>query len=376
MTNTTRQALALAVAARVPTLVWGGPGLGKTSAIREMAAAADWPCEIVIASIREPSDFAGLPVIGNAGRDGVTDVYMAAPRWAQRLATAGRGLLFLDEVSTAPPAVQAALLRVVLERTVGDLELPESIAVVAAANPPEQAADGWDLAAPLANRFCHLDWQLEAREWSDGLLSGFVPTPIPDLNEERLRAGAITMQATIGSFVAARPVLLHAPPADEAAAGRAWPSPRSWAMSGRLLAAADVAGAGDEVAATLLAGCIGPAPAAEFLAWRSELALPDAEDALRNPDDFALPARGDRAYAALASITAAVIANNTPDRWASAWRAIAAGTRNGKTDIAIAAVRSLVQHRPQGAVPPREVLTALAPVLREAGVFDRLLADG
>ena len=45
-----------------------------------------------------------------------------------------------------------ALLRVVLERTVGDLTLPHDVAIVAAANPPEQAADGWDLSPPLANR--------------------------------------------------------------------------------------------------------------------------------------------------------------------------------------------------------------------------------
>ena len=68
-----------------------------------------------------------------------------APGLGWRLAEAGRGLLFLDELSTAPPAVQAALLRVVLERVVGDLTLPDEVAVVAAANPPDQAADGWDL---------------------------------------------------------------------------------------------------------------------------------------------------------------------------------------------------------------------------------------
>ena len=119
--------------------LWGAPGTGKTSAIKAMADAAGLPCETVIAAIREPSDFSGLPVIV----DGV--VRFAPPRWAERLAEAGRGLLFLDEISTAPPAVQAALLRVVLERVVGDLELPEGIVVVAAANPPELAADGWDL---------------------------------------------------------------------------------------------------------------------------------------------------------------------------------------------------------------------------------------
>ncbi len=137
--NAAAEALGVAVAARVPVLLWGAPGTGKTSAIRAMAHAMDLPCETVIASIREPSDFAGLPIV-------VGDVVrFAPPAWARRLAEAGHGLLFLDELSTAPPAVQAALLRVVLERAVGDLTLPDEVAVVAAANPPEQAADGWDL---------------------------------------------------------------------------------------------------------------------------------------------------------------------------------------------------------------------------------------
>jgi len=55
-------------------------------------------------------------------------VRFAPPSWALRLAEAGHGLLFLDELSTAPPAVQAALLRVVLERAVGDLMLPDAVA--------------------------------------------------------------------------------------------------------------------------------------------------------------------------------------------------------------------------------------------------------
>jgi len=95
-----------------------------------MADEMGWPCETVIAAIREPSDFSGLPVVRESQVD------MAPPRWAKRLAEAGRGILFLDEISTAPPAVQAALLRVVLERVVGDLELPDDVVVVAAANPP------------------------------------------------------------------------------------------------------------------------------------------------------------------------------------------------------------------------------------------------
>jgi MoxR-like ATPase len=153
--NPAVEALGVAVAARVPVLLWGAPGTGKTSAIRAMAQIMGLPCETVIASIREPSDFAGLPIVVG------DEVRFAPPAWARRLAEAGHGLLFLDELSTAPPAVQAALLRVVLERAVGDLMLPDAVAVVAAANPPEQAADGWDLSAPLANRLCHLAWHAD-----------------------------------------------------------------------------------------------------------------------------------------------------------------------------------------------------------------------
>src|SRR5262249_57720558 len=65
-----RSALAVAVAARVPVLLWGGAGLGKSSAVREMAGVAGLPCETVIASIPEPSGFAGLPILAGGGKTG------------------------------------------------------------------------------------------------------------------------------------------------------------------------------------------------------------------------------------------------------------------------------------------------------------------
>jgi MoxR-like ATPase len=136
--------------AGVAVCLWGDPGIGKSALIQAAATADDVPCEIVIGSLREPSDFAGLPVVTDEG------VRLEPPSWAKRLHEAKAGYLFLDELSTSPPAVQAAMLSVALERRVGDLFLPRAVQVVAAANPPERAADGWDLSPPLANRFLHV----------------------------------------------------------------------------------------------------------------------------------------------------------------------------------------------------------------------------
>jgi hypothetical protein len=325
-----------------------------------------WPCETVIASIREPSDFAGLPVVVGDG------VRFAPPGWARRLAEAGRGLLFLDELSTAPPAVQAALLRVVLERVVGDLELPEDVSVVAAANPPEQAADGWDLSAPLANRLCHLSWEIDPRAVADGLAGGWAAPVVPTL-PERWEAGLGLARGLVAAFLHVRPGLACAPPADAASAGRGWPSPRTWDMAARLLAAGDAARvdgvgwAGDEVRSALVRGSVGEGAGVEFLAWLAEMDLPDPEAALADPGSFSLPKRGDRAYAAVAAVAAVVAADPTPERWTAGWKVLGKAA-SGAPDVAAVAARTLARCRPDGTPLPAEV-RLFAPVLRDAGLI-------
>ena len=356
--ESTVEALGLAVAARVPVLLWGAPGTGKTSAIRAMADAMGWPCETVIAAIREPSDFAGLPVVREA------EVQMAPPRWAQRLASSGRGLLFLDEISTAPPAVQAALLRVVLERVVGDLPLPDGVVVVAAANPPEQAADGWDLAAPLANRFCHLDWEVEPAALARGLAGGWEAPTVPTL-PAGWEEGIATTRGLISAFITVRPGLALDLPTDAARAGRGWPSPRTWDMAARVWTAARAAGASTEAETALVTGAVGDGAGIELLMWQMEMDLPDPEAVLADPDAFEVPERGDRAHAVLSSVAAAVAADPTVERWLAGWRVLGKAGE-GAPDVAAVAARVLAQCRPKGAPAPPEV-KLFAPLLKGAG---------
>lgn len=358
------EALTVAVNARVPVILWGAPGTGKTSAVRALADAADWPCETVIASIREPSDFAGLPVISRTGPD--TTVEFAPPRWAQRLADAGYGLLFLDEMTTAPPAVQAALLRVVLERTVGDLTLPHDVAVVAAANPPAQAADGWDLSPPLANRFCHLDWTVDAQTLARGLASGWQTNSTlsrSPIEPERLA----TQRSWVSGFITVRPPLTLDVPEDAAAGGQAWPSPRTWDMVAQLLTSADAAAASQAARSLLVRGAVGDGPGLEYMTWLEEADLPDPEALLADPASFSLPDRGDRAYAALTSVAAVVAARPTPDRWTRGW-AVLDHARRSAPDIAATAARTLAKCRPDG-TPIPDAVHGFAPILRDAGLL-------
>ena len=142
----------------------------------------------------------------------------------------------------APPAVQAALLRLVLERRIGALQLPPGVRIVAAANPRSSAADGWELSPPLANRFVHLQWVHDHEVVVRGLGGVWPVAPLPRLDPAELSAAVAFARRAVCELLTVRPELVHRLPTNETKRGGAWPSPRSWDMTLRLIAFATAAG--------------------------------------------------------------------------------------------------------------------------------------
>lgn len=345
--------------ASVPVLLISDPGMGKSSLVRGLAAAEGVPCETVLGSIREPADVAGLPVVTDSG------VILSPPAWAERLVVARAGYLFLDELTTCPPATQAAMLAVALDRVVGDLALPAGVRAVAGANPPDRAADGWELSPPLANRFCHVAFAPTADEWLDGMTVGWSAPPAsravtPD--PARIEGA----KALVTGFIRRKPEHLHTFPTTAEATGQAWPSRRTWAM----LAAALAHVRDDDAAARqgIVFGLVGEGVGVEFLTWCQEADLPDPLSVIDDPDIVNWRDRPDRVWAILSAVVGWAANVGTVEAWRQAWGPLLAAAEAGAPDVSAAAARPLAHCRPANAKVPAAVRVKFAPVLTAAGL--------
>jgi hypothetical protein len=366
--------LLLGLKANVPTLLWGAPGVGKTSNIYGIAKHMNAHLETLIASIREPTDFGGLPI-----RTGEGEVTLAPMGWAKRIREANdRGqlsIVFIDEISTAPPANQAALLRVSLDKVVGDLDLvganPDMVRMVAAANPPELAAGGWDLAAPLANRWFHVQWTADPKEWVNGYLMGWPKPNFPAISDD-WEEGIEYQKSMTAGYIMSQPQDLVKVPADENEAGTAWPSPRSWVMMDKLLTAANAANLKEHQLA-IITGSVGKEVGHKYYTYIRDLDLPNADELLSNPDSFVLPQRADQTYAVLTAVVSHVTrAGGQPnkERYLAAWKILSKAAEQSSIDIACGAAKNLGKWGIQHNMPDTgELIDPFIPILREAGVL-------
>jgi MoxR-like ATPase len=370
----------------LPLLLIGPRGSGKSSVVRQEVKRCSLSCETMIASICEPADFNGLPVIRE---DGVNFVPHAK---FIRASKAERAVIFLDEITTAPLGVQHALLRVVLEGVAGDLHMPPSVRFVAAANPPEEAG-GYALTGPLATRFCQVQVSdPEVSEFSAYLLGGGADASgaVIDASAEERRVDAAWPAAfgkasgLVSAFLRVRPELLGKPVTltrgapVEADLSQPTPRPRTWEFAARALAGAQIHGLTETERDALLAGFLGAGTAAEFAAFVTNADLPDPEELLTGKVKWKHdPKRLDRTAAITASLGAYVSAIALKDSKradklaAAAWKIF--GTIAGEAaDLVVIGAKPLYAAKlhfgGEAGTAARPVLAAIQPVLAAGGV--------
>jgi hypothetical protein len=230
-----------------PVMLWGPPGVGKSRIVSQVATAHGVPLIDIRLSQMEPTDLRGIPF-----RNGAR-VEWSVPALLPDASRHGpRGILFLDEITSAPPTVTAAAYQLILDRRLGEYVLPEGWTLFAAGNRYGDRGVTYVMPAPLANRFVH--YEIE-----------------PHLDDWVAWAHAAEIDDRVIAFLRFRPDLLFE--FDPARNAVAFPSPRSWEYAHRALAKF----AGDpDLLLPALQACVGQAAAVELNAFVEHMTeLPD-----------------------------------------------------------------------------------------------------
>ena len=254
--------LALLVEARQPAILWGAPGCAKSALAQQVAADASRAYVDVRALLLDPVDLRGIP-----WRDGDGRTRWAPPAFLPPADDPGRWLINLEELPSAVPMVQAALYQLVLDRKVGEYELPEGASLIACGNRESDRGVVHRMPTPLASRFVHLEILVDADDWlAWGAANGIAPEVL--------------------FFVSMRPELLHC--FDAQSKEKAFCCPRTWEMVSTIVTRRAGLDAGVERA--LFRGTVGEAAAVEFSAflrvWRE---LPHPKAVLDDPGNAAVP---------------------------------------------------------------------------------------
>ena len=226
-----------------PIFLWGPPGIGKSDIVAQICNSFSNSHLIDIRlSLWEPTDIKGIPYFDSNSGTMVWGAPSELPS-AEFAENYGTIVLFLDEMNSAAPAVQAAAYQLILNRRVGQYNLPDNVVIVAAGNREADKGVTYRMPAPLANRFVHLELAVNFDDWFQWAV---------DNKEHKDVVGFLNFsKKDLYDF-------------DPKSPSRSFATPRSWSFVSELLE--DQL---DEATTTdLVAGAVGEGLAVKFMAHR------------------------------------------------------------------------------------------------------------
>jgi hypothetical protein len=240
----TRKALLTAFKVKRPVFLWGPPGIGKSEVVQEITdELGGYMIDLRMAQM-EPTDIRGIPYFNkeNNKMDWAEPVDLPSAELAAEYPIV---VLFLDEMNSAPPAVQAAGYQLILNRRVGKYKLPDNVVIVAAGNRDSDKGVTYRMPMPLANRFVHVEMRYDFAAWQQWAINKGIHKDV---------VGYLSFAKQDGYDF------------DAKASSRAFATPRSWVFVSDMLA--DENSIDNDTLYTLVAGAIGDGLAAKFMAHR------------------------------------------------------------------------------------------------------------
>lgn len=272
-------ALEACIAANVPAMVHGAPGVGKTAIARQLATKLNRPFQHIYAATLDPVDLIGVPYveqknIGSATHPRMTNV----TRWAAPglLPQEPGSLVFIDEIASVEPAMQKALFSLIQFGMAGDYRAPEDTYFFGAGNLETDKAGVTRMLTPLKSRLVHLDMEVNHDDWTVWALANAIPTEVI-------------------AFLKFRPSLLHAFDVN----APTFPCPRTWEFAARLIDK----GIPPSVEIDVLTGTVGKGAAIELFAFlKIYRGLPSVDAILLNPKSADVPKEPSVLYALSAAL--------------------------------------------------------------------------
>ena len=258
-----------------PLMVWGAPGLGKSSILQKAARDQGIGFIDVRLAQREPVDIRGLPV---PGPDGVK--WLVSSDWPRD--PKSRGIILFDEITAADRSLQVAAYEFILDRRLGELyKVPDGWYICAAGNRTEDRAVAATMSSALANRFMHVELGEDVESWVAWALKSDI-------------------QPSVVGFLRFRPAMLFSQKGENLERG--WPTPRSWERVSRMLEV--MAAEDEELVRHMVYGLVGNRAGVEFMEFQKmSESFADALALMRNPDaEVKIPSRADMKYALCSAV--------------------------------------------------------------------------